>query len=92
VPQVFIDGQLTTVKVDHVGQLFNVWRLERQPFSYEVFCNQKGGVSVSLTEKDADELEAELLALKEGSLSSQAFEDHLIQKIYPFLQTVQSEK
>ncbi len=91
-PQVLIDGQLTTFKVDHVGLLFNIWRLERQPFSYEVFCHQMGGVSVSFTEKDAEELQAELLALKDGRISTQALEDHLVQKIYPFLQTVQSEK
>ncbi|MFM7343483.1 MAG: hypothetical protein ACKODU_05625 [Limnohabitans sp.] len=88
--KVLLDGQLVSVSVDHVGPQFNVWRLERQPRSYEVFCNQKGGVSVSFTDEDADALEADLSALQAGTLSAQALEDRLARKIYPFLQSVQS--
>ncbi len=88
--KVLLDGQLVSVSVDHVGPQFNVWRLKRQPRSYEVFCNQKGGVSVSFTDEDADALEADLSALQAGTLSAQALEDRLARKIYPFLQSVQS--
>jgi len=90
VSKVLLDGQLVSVSVDHVGPQFNVWRLERQPRSYEVFCNKKGGVSVSFTDEDADALEADLSALQAGTLSAQALEDRLARKIYPFLQSVQS--
>ena len=87
--KVLLDGQFVSVAVDYVGPQFNVWRVERQPRSYEVFCNQKGGVSVSFTDEDADALEADLSALQSGTLSAEALEDRLARKIYPFLRSVQ---
>ncbi len=89
-PKVLLDGQLVSVSIDHVGPQFTIWRVERQPRCYEVFCNQKGGVSVSFTDEDADALEADLSALEAGTLDAHTLEDQLACKINPFLQSVQS--
>ena len=82
-----IDGQLVPVTVDHVGPQFNIWRVQRQPCTYEVFCNRHGGVSVSFTEEDADTLEADLRALRAGNLSATALEERVASKVDPFLQS-----
>ena len=86
-PKALIDGQLVSVTVDHVGPQFNIWRVQRQPRVFEVFCNRHGGVSVSFTDEDADTLESDLRALQSGALSAQAFEERVARKVDPFVQS-----
>ncbi len=86
-PKALIDGQLVPVTVDHVGPQFNIWRVQRQPCTYEVFCNRHGGVSVSFTDEDADTLESDLRALRAGTLSATALEERVASKVDPFLQS-----
>lgn len=82
------DGRVTSVAVEHCGQRFNVWRFERDPREYEVFCNDRGGISITFSAEDADELEADLRDLNEGLLTAERLEDKLASKIDPFLASV----
>ncbi len=85
-PKVSIDGQIESVTVDHVGPQFNIWRVQRQPRVFEVFCNRHGGVSVSFTD-EADTLESDLRALRTGALTVQALEERVARKVDPFVQS-----
>jgi hypothetical protein len=37
--KVIENGRFTSVAVEHVGTLFNIWRFDRAQREYEVFCN-----------------------------------------------------
>ena len=75
--KVIENGRFTSVAVEHVGTLFNIWRFDRAQREYEVFCNQKGGVSITFSNDDAEELALDLLALQSGELSKDALEAKL---------------
>ncbi|MFZ9811423.1 MAG: hypothetical protein ACO3VE_08195 [Burkholderiaceae bacterium] len=86
--KVIENGRFTSVAVEHVGTLFNIWRFDRAQREYEVFCNQKGGVSITFSNDDAEELALDLLALQSGELSKDALEAKLEQKIAAFLKGI----
>jgi hypothetical protein len=83
--KVIENGRITSVVVEHVGSQFNICRFDREQREYEVFCNQRGGLSIAFSGEDADELQADLKAVSVGSLSKQALEGKLAQKIDAFL-------
>ena len=87
--KVIENGRFTSVAVEHVGTLFNIWRFDRAQREYEVFCNQRGGVSITFSNDDADELALDLLALQSGELSKEGLEAKLEGKISAFLQGIQ---
>ena len=86
--KVIENGRFTSVAVEHVGTLFNIWRFDRAQREYEVFCNQKGGVSITFSNNDAEELALDLLALQSGELSKHELEAKLEQKIATFLKGI----
>jgi hypothetical protein len=81
-------GQSTPVVVEYVGSRFDVWRVDRDQREYSVFCNHRGGLSITFSGQDADELEEDLIALKAGWLIKEALEDRLAHKIDPFLASI----
>jgi hypothetical protein len=86
--RVIEDGQSTPVVVEYVGSRFDVWRVERDQREYSVFCNHRGGLSITFAGEDADELEEDLQALSAGHLIEEALEDRLAAKIDPFLASI----
>ena len=86
--KVIESGRITSVVVEHVGSHFNIWRFDRDQSEYEVFCNQRGGLSITFSGEDAEELQADLKAVSVGSLSKQALEVKLAQKINAFLGSI----
>ena len=86
--KVIENGRITSVVVEHVGEKFNIWRFDRDQREYEVFCNQRGGVSIIFSAEDADELEADLKAANVNELSKQDLEGKLEAKINGFLGSI----
>ena len=86
--KVIENGRITSVVVEHVGSQFNIWRFDRDQPEYEVFCNQRGDLSITFSGEDADELQADLKAVSDGSLSKQALEGKLAAKIDIFLGSI----
>ena len=86
--RVIENGRITSVVVEHVGSQFNIWRFDREAPEYEVFCNQKGGISVTFSGVYANELETDLKAVNAGVLSKQELEGKLAQKIDGFLASI----
>ena len=86
--KVIENGRITSVVVEHVGSQFNIWRFDRDQREYEVFCNQKGDLSIIFSGEDADELQVDLKAVSDGSLSKQALEGKLAEKIDIFLGSI----
>jgi hypothetical protein len=86
--KVIENGRITSVVVEHAGSQFNIWRFDREAPEYEVFCNQKGGISVTFSGVDANELETDLKAVNAGVLSKQELEGKLAQKIDGFLASI----
>jgi hypothetical protein len=84
--RVIQDGRSTPVVVEHVGSQFTIWRLDQQ--GYVVFCNHRGGLSVTISDEDADELEMDLKAVKDWLLTKKELEDRLATKIYGFLGSI----
>ena len=82
-------GRITSVVVEHVGSQFNIWRFDRNQREYEVFCNRRGGLSVTFSGEDADELEADLKAVIANTLTKQDLEDKLATKINGFLDSIE---
>ena len=86
--KVIENGRFTSVAVEHVGTLFNIRRFDRAQREYEVFCNQIGGISITFSNDDAEELALDLLALQSGELSKHELEAKLEQKIAAFLKGI----
>lgn len=86
--KVIENGRITSVVVEHAGSKFNIWRFDREQREYGVFCNQKGGISVTFSGVDANELETDLKAVNAGVLSKQELEGKLAQKIDGFLASI----
>jgi len=84
--RVIQDGRSTPVVVEHVGSQFTIWRLDQK--GYVVFCNHRGGLSVTISDEDADELEVDLKAVKDWLLTKEELEDRLATKIYGFLGSI----
>ena len=84
--KVIQDGRSTPVVVEHVGSQFTIWRLDRK--GYVVFCNHRGGLSVTISDEDADELEVDLKAVKDWLLTKSELEGRLATKIYGFLGSI----
>jgi hypothetical protein len=55
--KVIQNGRISSVVVEHAGSQFNIWRFNRDQREYEVFCNRRGGLSITFPGEDADELE-----------------------------------
>ena len=87
--KVIENGRFTSVAVEHVGSLFNIWRFDRAQREYEVFCNQRGGISITFSNDDAEALALDLEALQSGQLSKEALEAKLEAKISAFLRGIQ---
>jgi len=87
--KVIENGRITSVVVEHVGSQFNIWRFDRDQREYEVFCNQRGDLSITFSGEDADELEADLKAINISSLSKQDLETKLATKIDAFLRSIE---
>jgi hypothetical protein len=87
--KVIENGRITSVVVEHVGSQFNIWRFDRDQREYEVFCNQRGDLSITFSGEDADELEADLKAVNISSLSKQGLETKLATKIDAFLRSIE---
>ncbi len=51
--KVIENGRITSVVVEHVGSQFNIWRFDREAPEYEVFCNRRGGRSITFSAEDA---------------------------------------
>ncbi|MFN5099077.1 MAG: hypothetical protein ACK5D0_02555 [Burkholderiaceae bacterium] len=86
--KVIENGRITSVVVEHVGSQFNIWRFDRDQREYEVFCNRRGGLSITFSGEDADELEADLNAVKVSLLSKRDLESKLAAKIDAFLGSI----
>lgn len=84
------NGRITSVVVEHAGSKFNIWRFDRDQPEYEVFCNQKGGLSITFSGEDASELQSDLNALNSGVLTKQQLEDKLAVKIDGFLDSIKT--
>ena len=84
--KVIQDGRSTPVVVEHVGSQFTIWRLDQQ--EYVVFCNHRGGLSVTISDEDANELKVDLKAVKDWLLTKEELEDRLAAKIYGFLGSI----
>ena len=87
--KVIENGRFTSVVVEHQGDQFNIWRFNRDQREYEVFCNRRGGLSITFSGEDADELETDLKAVNAGLLSKQELEGKLAQKIDGFLGSIE---
>ena len=87
--KVIENGRITSVVVEHVGSQFNIWRFDRDQREYEVFCNQRGDLSITFSGQDSDELEADLKAVNISSLSKQDLETKLAAKIDAFLRSIE---
>ncbi len=85
--KVIQDGRSTPVVVEHVGSQFTIWRLDQK--GYVVFCNHRGGLSVTISDEDADELEVDLKAVKDWLLTKTELEGRLATKIYGFLGSIE---
>jgi hypothetical protein len=83
------NGQFTSVAVEHNGLQFRIWRFDRAQREYEVFCNKKGGLSVTFRDVDADELAADLEAVHKGDTTPEALEAKLAAKIDAFLASIE---
>jgi hypothetical protein len=86
--KVIENGRITSVVVEHAGSQFNIWRFDRDQREYEVFCNRRGGLSITFSGEDADQLEVDLKAVSAGSLSKQDLESKLAKKIDSFLGSI----
>ena len=86
--KVIENGRFTSVVVEHQDSHFNIWRFDRNQREYEVFCNRRGGLSITFSGEDADELEADLQAVRAGELSRQDLESKLEAKISRFLGSI----
>lgn len=86
---VIVDGRPAYIVVEHAGPKFNIWRFHRGQNEFEVFCNYRGGIPINFTGDDAEELSRDLQALKDGALTSEAFENQLEQRIESFVQTLE---
>jgi hypothetical protein len=53
-----------------------------------VFCNHRGGLSVTISGEDADELREDLKAVKDWLLTKRELEAKLAEKIYGFLSSI----
>ncbi len=85
--RVIQDRCSTPVVVEHVGSQFTIWRLDQK--GYVVFCNHRGGLSVTISDEDADELEMDLKAVKDWLLTKSELEGRLATKIYGFLGSIE---
>jgi len=88
--KVIENGRITSVVVEHAGSQFNIWRFDREAPVYEVFCNRRGGRSITFSGEDAEKLAAELKAVTAGSLSKEELEAKLAAKIDTFLGSISS--
>lgn len=86
--KVIENGRITSVVVEHVGSQFNIWRFDRDQREYEVFCNQRGGLSITFSGEDAGELQADLAAENVSALSKQGLERKLAEKVDIFLRSI----
>lgn len=86
--KVIENGRITSVVVEHVGPKFNIWRFDRRKPGFEVFCNQRGGISVTFSGVDTDKLQADLNRLNAGSLTKEQLEEKLAGKIDGFLDSI----
>ena len=87
--KVIENGRFTSVVVEQQGDQFNIWRFDRDQREYEVFCNRRGGLSITFSGEDAQELAADLVAVNAGRLSKQDLEDKLAAKINWFLGSIE---
>ena len=72
--KVIENGRFTSVAVEHVGTLFNIWRFDRAQREYEVFCNQRGGISITFSNDDAE------VSCYEDWLKKAAFHRHIFRR------------
>ena len=86
--KVIENGRITSVVIEHAGKQFNIWRFDRDQREYEVFCNQKGGLSITFTGEDAQALDVDLKAVNSGKLQAAQFEARLAEKIDGFLSSI----
>ena len=87
--RVIENGRITSVVVEHVGSQVNIWRFDRSEPEYEVFCSRRGGLSITFSGEDAQELTSDLVAVNAGLLSKQDLEGKLAQKIDGFLGSIE---
>jgi hypothetical protein len=87
--KVIENGRITSVVIEHAGPQFNIWRFDRDQREYEVFCNQRGGISITFTTEDASQLAADLKAVQSGKLKAEQLECKLAEKIDGFLRGIQ---
>ncbi len=88
--KVIENGRITSVVIEHAGSEFSIWRFDRNQREYEVFCNEKGGISITFTGEDADELDVDLKQLHSGSLTREQLEEKLTLKIDGFLDSIKN--
>ena len=88
--KVIENGRITSVVVEHAGSQFNIWRFDREKPEYEVFCNRRGGRSITFSAEDAEELGGDLKAVAAGSLGKEELEANLAAKINAFLGSISS--
>lgn len=88
--KVIENGRITSVVVEHTGSQFNIWRFDREAPEYEVFCNRRGGRSITFSAEDAGALASDLKAVTAGSLRKEEFEAKLAAKIDAFLGSISS--
>lgn len=86
--KVIENGRFTSVAVEHVGSRFNIWRFDRAQREYEVFCNQRGGLSIAFSGDDAEKLALDLETLQSGQLTKESLEERLEEKIVAFLNNI----
>jgi hypothetical protein len=86
--KVIENGRFTSVAVEHVGSRFNIWRFDRAQREYEVFCNQRGGLSITFSGDDAEKLALDLETLQSGQLTKESLEERLEEKIVAFLNNI----
>ncbi|NCA17280.1 MAG: hypothetical protein EBS90_09600 [Betaproteobacteria bacterium] len=81
-----IEGeQVMSIVVEHVSQQFQIWRINRGSRVFEVTCHQRGGLAITFSAGDANELESDLNALRTRAVSLEQFEGQLAHKIDGFL-------
>jgi hypothetical protein len=83
------NGQFTSVVVEHNGSQFRIWRFDRAQREYEIFCNKKGGLSVTFSDIDAVELAEDLEAVHKGDTTAESLEAKLAAKIDAFLASIE---